>query len=115
MKVIKGEVKHTEDISNLLADHFSRLNSRFGYNKYKTNLSRMTEIVHERLSDDKNLYKYIVLESDDGTFAGFINLLFAKDISEILLLELLPEFNNYDNAKILLETEIGRASCRERV
>lgn len=107
MQVTNGSINHTVPISNLLVDHYHRLNSRFGYNRYKTNLERISEIVSERLSDKHSIYKYIVLEDSEGEFAGFVNMMFTKDISEILMLEMPPNYNTYENASLLFNAAMN--------
>ncbi len=103
MKTSFATITNISPISNLLVDRFQKINTHFGYNRYKTNLERIQEVVSERINDKNSPYKYLVLQNEREEFVGFINLLFSKDVCEILLISVYPEYDTYDNIKLLFD------------
>jgi hypothetical protein len=102
MEIIPAIPEHGSEITKLLVDHFVNNNNIYQYVKYKTDFTQIYKHVSARLETNSKDFQYFVLFEDD-TFAGFINCMMTTKSSEILALCLKTEYDNPENAGLLLQ------------
>jgi hypothetical protein len=102
MNILTAESRHIEYISNALTEYFSRINTHFGFHKFKDDLEIMQKHVSKRIEQDLQEFKYFVAEDEEGKNLGFISLMIdEEDIGNILVV-----YGEKEVIKPLLTTSI---------
>ncbi len=107
MVFIPSRKEDFEYISPLREQTMHELNELVGYQKYKINEEKFKTRFYDYLTNPHLPYKYFTLATDTGEFAGFVNLLFTKNLGEILLARLRSEYETEENMNIMLIQSIN--------
>lgn len=106
MTITDAHSGHVEAIAKRLSEYFTKVNLFYGFEKYKTDEALMLKHVKQRIEGQDQEFKYFVLENDNNEQIGFVNILITPNVGEILVVDLLQEYESRENMQLLVDAAV---------